>query len=63
MSLSACLRTLYAARCAPAEAPLYGRWGDRTLRLVQGRVETSKDNRNFRLLTARAPDCAAGAGA
>jgi hypothetical protein len=57
LSLGACLRTLYPDRCARGGPPVYGRWADRTLRLVDGRIEISPDNRNFRVLAGRAPDC------
>jgi hypothetical protein len=57
LTLGACLRTLYADRCEQTEPPIYGRWADRTLRLLDGRIEISPDNRNFRVLSARAPNC------
>ena len=57
LSLSACLRTLYPDRCARGGPPVYGRWADRTLRLLDGRIEISPDNRNFRVLAGRNPDC------
>ncbi len=59
-TLSACLRTLYPDRCARGGPPIYGRWADRTLRLVDGRIEISPDNRNFRVLAGRGPDCDGG---
>ena len=60
LTLSACLRTLYPDRCARGGPPVYGRWADRTLRLVDGRIDISPDNRNFRVLAGRAPDCDGG---
>ncbi len=57
-TLAACLDTLYAGHCDKAAVPAYGRWGDRTLRLVEGRVEVSADNRNFHVLAPKAPACA-----
>ena len=60
LTLGACLRTLYPDRCARGGPPVYGRWADRTLRLVDGRIDISPDNRNFRVLTARGPDCDGG---
>jgi len=57
-SLEACVQTLFAGRCLPADAqPSYGRWGDNMLRLVPGEVEISDDDRNFRGLVEQAPDC------
>jgi hypothetical protein len=61
MTLSACVETLYADLCQADGPPAYGRWGDRTLRLIQGRVEISPNNRDFRVFAPRAPDCAAAA--
>jgi hypothetical protein len=60
--LSACLQTLYAGQCQRGGAPLYGRWSDRTLRLLEGRLEISADNRNFHVIADRSPGCF-GAGA
>lgn len=50
LTLGACLRTLYPDRCQRDGPPIYGRWADRTLRLLEGRIEISPDNRNFRVL-------------
>jgi hypothetical protein len=59
MSLDACVQTLFAGRCLPADAPpSYGHWGDNMLRLTPGGVEISDDDRNFRGLVDQAPDCA-----
>ena len=55
--LNACVQTLYAGRCEKPGGATYGRFGDRTLRLVTGRVEVSDDNKSFRFLGAQAPDC------
>lgn len=60
LSLGACLRTLYPDRCARGGPPVYGRWADRTLRLLDGLIEISPDNRNFRALVGRSPDCDGG---
>jgi hypothetical protein len=59
MPLGACLRSLYAGVCEPRFAPIYGRWGERTLRLVDGRIEISPDNADFQVLADRAPGCRA----
>lgn len=57
MSLNACVQALYADQCVrPGEAQ-YGRFGDKTLRLVPGRVEQSDDNTRFRTLAAQGPRC------
>jgi hypothetical protein len=60
LPLSTCLRTLYGGECRGAGEPIYGRWADRTLRLLEGRVEISADNRNFRTLGDRNPGCIEG---
>jgi hypothetical protein len=49
-SVLVCAQALFAGQCVRPGAALYGRWGDRTLRLVPGRIEISADNRNFRAL-------------
>ncbi|HXU99351.1 MAG TPA: hypothetical protein VG166_02510 [Caulobacteraceae bacterium] len=58
MSLNACVQTLYAGHCAAPGTAAYGRWGDHTLRLVAGRVETSVDNASFRPLVQQQKGCA-----
>jgi hypothetical protein len=60
VTLGACLRTLYPDRCERGGPPVYGRWADRTLRLLDGRIEISPDNRKFRVLAGRSPDCDGG---
>ncbi|HLZ82798.1 MAG TPA: hypothetical protein VKQ54_04475 [Caulobacteraceae bacterium] len=57
LTLAACVRTLYPERCGEGGPPIYGRWADRTLRLLDGRVEISPDNRRFHVLAGRGPDC------
>lgn len=58
LPLAACAQTLFAGRCVRQGDAAYGRWGQQTLRLVPGRVETSADNRNFRALMDQ-PGCPA----
>jgi hypothetical protein len=60
LALTDCVQTLYAGLCDADGPPAYGRWADRTLRLAQGRVEISPNNRDFRILMPRAPGCAPG---
>jgi hypothetical protein len=59
MSLDACVAELFAGQCVRAGAAVYGRWGDRTLRLAYGRIEQSANNRDFRTLANQGPGCAA----
>lgn len=60
LPLSACLQTLYGGQCQRGGEPIYGRWSDRTLRLLEGRLEISDDNHNFRTIAERNPGCLAG---
>jgi len=57
MSLSACVMSLYDGECERPGAAAYGRWSDRTLRLVSGRIEISHDNRTFRTLAEQSANC------
>ena len=59
--LGDCVASLYSGLCDHSQVAISGRWGDRTLRLVGGRVEMSLDGRSFRTLQPRAPGCAAAA--
>ncbi len=47
-TLGQCVQLLYDQRCVSPGNASYGRWGDKTLRLVPKRVEISDDNTNFR---------------
>lgn len=55
--LDACVQALFTGRCEKPGGASYGRWGQQTLRLVAGRVETSDDNKSFRMLTVQSSDC------
>ncbi len=57
MPLNTCLQLLYAGHCERPGGALYGRWGDQSLRLVPGRVETSRDDRSFQTLVPQGPGC------
>jgi hypothetical protein len=57
-SLPACVSALFAGRCpGPDDPPLYGRWGDQTLRLTGGRVEISADGRAYASFVDPWPPC------
>ncbi len=56
-TLNACLQTLYAGQCVRPGSAAYGRWGETTLRLADGQVETSGDNRDFSPLIQQGPGC------
>lgn len=57
-SLNACVQQLFAGQCVGPGGAAYGRWGDRTLRLVLGRVEIAGDGGQFRILTRQVGGCA-----
>jgi hypothetical protein len=57
MSLNACVQSLFAGQCVRPGAAAYGRWGDRTLRLVLGGVEISAGGTAFRLLGRQQGGC------
>lgn len=58
LTLSACVQALYAGHCERGAGATYGRWVDQTLRAVPGRIEVSRDNRNFRVLVEQTASCA-----
>src|SRR6185312_528083 len=62
LGLQACVQALFGARCPGPDETFYGRWDDKTLRLIGGRIEISPDNRTFSSLIDPWPPCAAGAG-
>jgi hypothetical protein len=57
ITLNACAQALYGGRCERPGGATYGRWGDETLRLVPGRVESSSDNRSFHTVIEQGSNC------
>ncbi len=57
LTLGQCANLLYDGRCVSPGSAQYGRWGDKTLRLVPKRVEISDDNTNFRTLVEQGQGC------
>ena len=57
LPLPQCVQALYAGRCPSSDDAFYGRWGDQTLRLADGRVEISPNNRDFAPLVDPWPPC------
>ena len=57
LTLGQCVKLLYDQRCVTPGNASYGRWGDKTLRLVPKRVEISDDNTNFRTLVEQGQGC------
>jgi hypothetical protein len=44
-------------KCEKPGGATYGRWGDETIRLVPGKVESSSDNRTFHSIIDLGPNC------
>ncbi len=57
LTLGQCVRLLYDGRCVSPGSAQYGRWGDKTVRLVPKRIEISDDNTNFRTLVEQGQGC------
>ena len=57
LTIGQCVRLLYDGRCVSPGSAQYGRWGEKTLRLVPKRVEVSDDNTNFRSLAEQGQGC------
>ena len=57
LTLGQCVQLLYDGRCVSPGSAQYGRWGDKTLRLVPHRVEQSDDNSNFHPLVEQGQGC------
>ncbi len=57
LTLGQCVQLLYDGRCVSPGSAQYGRWGDKTLRLVPHRVEQSDDNSSFRTLVDQGQGC------
>ena len=57
ITLNACAQQLFGGRCEKTSAVAYGRWGEETLRLLQGRIEASPDNRSFHTVFEQPPNC------
>jgi hypothetical protein len=57
ITVNACAQQISGGKCEKAGGATYGRWGDETLRLVPGRVESSSDNRTFHSIIELGPNC------
>lgn len=57
ITLNACAQQLFNGKCERPGGATYGRWGEETLRLVPGRVESSSDNRTFHSIIEQAANC------
>ena len=57
ISLNACAQQISGGKCEKVGGASYGRWGDETLRIVPGRVESSSDNRTFHSIIELGSSC------
>uniref|UniRef100_B0SZT5 Uncharacterized protein n=1 Tax=Caulobacter sp. (strain K31) TaxID=366602 RepID=B0SZT5_CAUSK len=57
ITVNACAQQLSGGKCEKAGGATYGRWGDETLRLVPGKVESSSDNRTFHSIIELGSNC------
>jgi hypothetical protein len=57
ITINACAQQISGGKCEKAGGATYGRWGDETLRLVPGKVESSSDNRTFHSIIELGPNC------
>lgn len=57
ITLGQCVVLLYDQRCVTPGQAQYGRWGNKTLRLVPKRIEVSDDNTTFRPLVDQGKGC------
>jgi hypothetical protein len=62
LALQGCVQAVFDGRCPGADETFYGRWGDKTLRVMGGRLEISSNNRDFSSLSDPWPPCASAAG-
>jgi hypothetical protein len=57
ITVNACAQQISGGKCEKAGGATYGRWGEETLRLVPGKVESSSDNRTFHSIIELGPNC------
>jgi len=58
VNLDACVHTLFDGRCPAPGQVVYGHWGALTLRASPGRIDVSRNNRDFSPLAPQYPaDC------
>jgi hypothetical protein len=57
ITVNACAQQISGGKCEKAGGATYGRWGDETIRLVPGKVESSSDNRTFHSIIDLGPNC------
>jgi hypothetical protein len=57
ITVNACAQQISGGKCEKPGGATYGRWGEETLRLVPGRVESSSDNRTFHSIIELGQSC------
>jgi hypothetical protein len=57
ITINACAQQISGGKCEKLGGASYGRWGDETLRIVPGRVESSSDNRTFHSIIELGSSC------
>jgi hypothetical protein len=57
ITVNACAQQISGGKCEKPGGATYGRWGDETIRLVPGKVESSSDNRTFHPIIDLGPNC------
>jgi hypothetical protein len=57
ITVNACAQQISSGKCEKPGGATYGRWGDETIRLVPGKVESSSDNRTFHPIIDLGPNC------
>ncbi len=57
ITVNACAQQISSGKCEKPGGATYGRWGDETIRLVPGKVESSSDNRSFHSIIDLGPNC------
>ncbi len=58
IDLTACVRAIFAGHCASDGNALFGRWGERGLRSLAGRIDLTSEDGDYRPLTTQNFDCA-----
>ena len=57
ITVNAFAHQISSGKCEKAGGATYGRWGDETIRLVPGKVESSSDNRTFHSIIDLGANC------
>jgi hypothetical protein len=58
VDLNTCVRAVFAGRCPPSGGALFGRWGERGLRSLAGKIDLTSEEGDYRPLTSQSAECA-----